>query len=95
MNVVRREVSDRTVFGKICKWVFILFNAIMAFLLFRGCMAAGEHMNNYQTEAARTGSAIGATIGLSMVLFIWLAGVVILGFFVVLTRRKKIIEVDE
>jgi len=43
------------------------------------------------SDAARVGHAIGATIGFSMILSLWVMGDIILGLFVLLTRGDKVI----
>lgn len=95
MGIVRREVSDRTVFGKIVKWAFIAFNVLMLIWLFAGFSAAGEAMSGTVNDAERAGAAIGSTLGLGMIIVLWAMGDVILGMFVLFTRRKKIVEVEE
>jgi hypothetical protein len=93
--VVRREISDRTLVGKIFKWLFIIFNAIMLIALVRGCSATNEVMMNAQSEAERAGAGLGTVLGIGMLLTLWVFGDIILGLFVLFTRRKKIIEVEE
>jgi hypothetical protein len=95
MAIVRREVSDRTVMGKIVKWLFILFNLFMIFALFKGCAGASDIINNAQSEAERAGASIGTAIGVGMIGVVWVIGDIIIGTVVLLTRRKKIIEVEE
>lgn len=95
MGTVQKEVSDRSFFGKLVKWVFIGFNILMLIWLFAGMNAAGDAMENTINEAERAGAAIGTTIGMGLVLFIWAVGDVVLGILVLLTRRKKIITVEE
>jgi hypothetical protein len=95
MAVVRREVSDRTLFGKVVKWVFILFNIFMIFALFKGCSATSDIVANTSSDAERAGAAIGSAIGVGALFVMWALGDVILGMFVLFTRRKKIIESDE
>lgn len=95
MAVVRREVSDRTLFGKIIKWVFILFNILMLVWLVGGFSAASQHVGNATSEAARAGAAIGTALGVGMIMTIWVMGDVIIGILVLLTRRKKVIETEE
>jgi hypothetical protein len=96
MAVVRREVSDRTTFGKIIKWLFILFNLIMAFAMVKGCAAASSAVTaSPQGSAEQAGAAIGTAIGTGMLMMFWVMGDIIIGMFVLFTRRKKIIEVDE
>lgn len=100
MAVVRREVSDRTLMGKIFKYVFIAFNVLMLILFLKGCMVSAEGITNAgmdseYPEAATAGATIGAGLAMGSLLFMWLVGDVILGLFVLFTRRKKIIEVEE
>ena len=95
MAIVRREVSDRTIFGKICKYLFIAFNILMALMLFTGSMGAAEGMQDTATDAEAAGYAIGTAIGVGSILFLWVVGDIILGMFVLFTRRKKIVEIEE
>jgi hypothetical protein len=95
MGVVRREVSDRTVFGKLVKWLFVGFNILMIIWLIAGFGGASTSIQNTVDDAERAGAAIGATIGIGMIIVLWALGDIILGMFVLFTRRKKIIEVEE
>lgn len=100
MAVIRREVSDRTLLGKIIKWIFIAFNLLMLFFMLATCSSSGEAISNASEqseypEAAAAGATIGAGLVTGTLLFVWLAGAVILGLFVLLTRRKKTIETIE
>jgi hypothetical protein len=95
MAVVRREVSDRTVVGKIFKYLFIAFNILMAVILVTGTMGAAEGMQETASDAEAAGAAIGTALGVGSILFLWVVGDIILGSFVLFTRRKKIIEVEE
>jgi hypothetical protein len=100
VTIVRREVSDRTAVGKFFKYLFIAFNILMLVMLFFGCSAASESINSAGAgadypDAAIAGATLGAGLAMGTLLFIWLVGDVILGLFVLFTRRKKIIEVDE
>lgn len=100
MSTVRREVSDRTLMGKIFKYAFIAFNVLMLFAFLKECAASSEGITNAgmsaeYPDAATAGATIGAGLAMGTLLFLWLVGDVILGLFVLFTRRKKIIEVDE
>jgi hypothetical protein len=95
MPTVQREVSDRTMFGKIVKWTFIIFNVLMLIWLVSSCAAVGDISSNASNDAERAGAAIGAGLGVTFLLFVWGVGDVILGLFVLFTRRKKLITVDE
>jgi len=95
MGTVQREVSDRSAFGKLVKWAFIIFNVIMLVWVIAGFGVAGESMDNTVNEAERAGAAIGSTIGIGLLIMLWAFGDVILGIIVLLTRRKKLITVEE
>ncbi len=95
MGIVRREVSDRTAFGKLVKWIFIGFNILMIFWLIVGFGSASDSMQNTVNDAERAGAALGTTIGMGMIIILWALGDIILGMFVLFTRRKKITEIDE
>ena len=82
MAIVRKEVSDRTVFGKIVKWLFILFNILMIVILLRGCAAVSEVAVNTQDSAAAAGVGLGATLGVGMLLVFWVMGDIIIGIVV-------------
>jgi hypothetical protein len=60
-----------------------------------GMGAAGEASEHAVNEAERAGAAIGTGLGFMIILFIWALGDVVLGLFVLFTRRKKLITSDE
>jgi hypothetical protein len=95
MPPVQREVSDRTVFGKLVKWLFIGFNILMMIWIIVGWLAASHVSGGAVSSAERAGAAIGTGLGMMFLLFIWGIGDLILGLFVLFTRRKKIITVEE
>ncbi len=95
MTTVQREVSDRTTFGKLVKWIFIGFNILMLIWMVVGMGAAGDATNSAVNDAERAGAAIGTGLGFMMILFVWALGDVVLGLFVLFTRRKKLITMDE
>ncbi|HWJ39095.1 MAG TPA: hypothetical protein VNR86_10095 [Sphingomicrobium sp.] len=94
-------MSDRTVFGKIVKWLFIGFNVLMFAIAAVSCSSNSQVISNAASsggeyhEAATAGATIGAGLVMGTILFTWVAGDVILGLFVLFTRRKKVIEVEE
>lgn len=90
VETITIERRRRGFFGWIFLIAFWLFNAFMAYAFFGGMNRAGEQMDAATSSAARAGTAIGTMIGGSMVLFWWLAGFVILGGFVLLTRGRKV-----
>jgi hypothetical protein len=95
MPTVQREVSDRSVFGKVIKWIFIAFNILMLIWIISGMVGAGQVSETAVNDAERAGAAIGATLGIGILLVLWAIGDLILGIFVLFTRRKKIITVEE
>lgn len=95
MATVQREVSDRTLMGKVFKWTFIAFNVFMLIWFISGMSAAGSTVGEAVNEAERAGAAIGTTLAAGMLLTIWAIGDVIHGLFVLFTRRKKLITVEE
>ncbi|GAB7259265.1 zinc ribbon domain-containing protein [Dickeya dianthicola] len=78
----------RSFFGKIIKWVFILFNIFMIYSVFAGLGGSGEVINNATSEAERAGAAIGTGIGVMMLGSVWVIGDIIIGILVFLTRPK-------
>ena len=77
------------------KSVFIIFNVLMLIWLVGPCAAVGDISSNASNEAERAGAALGDGLGMTFLLFIWGVGDVILGLFVLFTRRKKLITVEE
>ncbi len=93
-KVIRKEVRQRSGFGKIVKWLFIGFNILMLVWLIAGFVATGDVMDQAASDAEQAGAAIGATIGMGLILAVWAIGDIILGIFVLLTRGTKTI-IDE
>ena len=79
----------RGFFGKLIKFTFVLFNILMIIWLFSYLGSVGEINGQQNSDAARTGVAIGATIGTGLIGSIWVMGDIILGLLVLLTRPKK------
>lgn len=90
MPTIQREVRKRGFFGVIFKWLFIIFNVLMAVWLISYWVRLGG-MEGGSSDAAQAGKAIGGAIGSGMLLFFWVAGDVILGLFVMLTRGQRIL----
>lgn len=95
-KVVRRETRTRSPLGKIIKWVFILFNLLMAFLLLKTCSAVGNVAAIQGNSAEASGAAAagaglaGAAIGGSIMIF-WALGTIILGALTAFTRGPSIV----
>lgn len=78
----------RSIFGKICLWLFYLYNLLMVVWLVGGMSAVSEKTATLATDAERAGAAIGTGLGITMILIIWVIGAVITGLFALLTRPK-------
>ena len=78
----------RSLFGKVVKWAFILFNIFMIYCLFAGLGGSGEVMSNASSDAERAGAAIGTGLGLMAIGSVWVVGDIIIGILVFLTRPK-------
>ena len=77
--------QTRGFFGKIFKWLFILFNVFMAFAIYSGVSGVSEVVEKDTTG----GAIVGAGIGISMLLGLWVMGDIILGAFVFFTKPKS------
>jgi hypothetical protein len=63
----------------------------MAFAIFAGVSGNTEKMGQLTSEAEKAGFAAGTAIGVGALIFVWVAGAVILGLFVLFTRGQKVI----
>lgn len=95
MAAIQREVYKRSLFGKIIKWLFIIFNILMLVWLISGMSSVGDQYNMAASDAERAGTAIGASIGMGIIIFFWVGGAIILGIATLLTRGTKYIITDE
>jgi len=90
-TIIRKEIRKRGFFGWVFLILFVVFNLIMLAWMIGGMNAASN--TAAVGEAAQAGRAVGTAVAAGMILFIWLAGAVILGLFALLTRgRKTIVE---
>lgn len=85
---VQLRKPKRGFFGKLIKWGFIGFNILMVIWLIGGMSAATDGIDA-MSEAGKAGAAIGAGLGVTMILGIWVIGDIILGLLVLLTRPKS------
>lgn len=88
-NQTQLQKTKRSVFGKIIKWAFIGFNILMAIWLISGMASASESISQTTNDAEQAGAVIGTGLGAIMIIFLWLAGAVILGIMTLLTRPKR------
>ena len=91
VKIIRREERKRSVMGRIVKIVFIVFNVVMVLWTGAYLLQISDMHVKATSEAARTGTNIGATLGLGFLAFIWVAGAIILGLIVMMTRGKMTI----
>ena len=78
------SVPKRSVFGMLCKWIFIGFNVLMLCAVIHGVYSASRM--EAAGEAERAGRAVGTAIGVGFILAIWAAGSLILGPLVLFTK---------
>ncbi len=88
-NQTQLQKPKRSVFGKIIKYMFIGFNILMAIWLIGGMASASESISQTTNDAEQAGAVIGTGLGAMMIIFLWLAGAVILGIMTLLTRPKR------
>ncbi len=81
------RVPTRGAFGKLCKWVFILFNVLMLFWMIHVMGIVGD-MPEATSGMVRVGLALGAGAAKVYLLMLWFFGDIILGLFVLFTRPK-------
>lgn len=91
VQVIRREVRKRGFFGKVFKFLFIIFNLLMLAWLVSYWIQIGNMYNAVSSDAERTGASIGATLGTGFLIFFWAAGALILGLLTMLSRGTKIV----
>ena len=91
VQVIRREVRKRGVFGKLLKFLFIAFNLLMLVWLVSYWVQVGSVFNTVNSDVGRTGVSIGATLGTSFIIFFWAAGAIILGLLTMFSRGSKIL----
>jgi hypothetical protein len=87
-KLIRKVIRKRGFFGWIFLIIFLGFNALMIGWLISYWNVIGASVSS-GSEAVRTGSAIGATIGTGVIFFFWMAGAVITGLLAVVTRGRK------
>lgn len=79
----------RSIFGKIIKWSFIIFNVVMFLVLFSFCGEVAQISEQMNDDAAKAGAGLGAALGSTVLLGFWAIVDFILGILVLLTRPKR------
>lgn len=85
---VQLRKPKRGFMGKLFKWAFIGFNALMVLWLATGMGSVSSSYGELASDAERAGAAIGTGIGMTLIMVIWAIGAIILGLFVMFTRPK-------
>lgn len=89
--VVQRHVRKRGFFGKLFKFLFIAFNALMLIWVVSYWVTLGGMFQTAASDSTKTGMEIGAAIGTGALLFLWMAGSVILGLITLLSRGSIVV----
>lgn len=76
----RLNKPKRSIIGKICLWVFILFNIGMPIWVISACSASAT--------AESSAEAVGVGLAGVFLVIVWLVGSIILGIPALLTRAK-------
>jgi hypothetical protein len=71
-------------------WLFLAFNALMAFWVFSAIRMASDQYSSSTDAAHQAGTAIGGTMATGAIFVMWLIGSAILGLIVALTRGKEV-----
>jgi len=79
--------SKRGIFGKLVIFAFWGFNILMVLWIWGGTQSAVQTQSGL-SGAEAAGAAIGTGIGVTLLIFIWLIGAIILGLMALLTRPK-------
>jgi hypothetical protein len=79
----------RGVVGWVFELAFYLFNLIMAIAIISLIWRSGDILAAAETELAKGLAGFGAATKLFILLFVWMAGDLILGSLTVITRRRK------
>lgn len=74
--------------GQIFKWLFILWNILMLIWLISGLVSVSRIDTTNAYEVA--GAAIGAGIGVTLIVIIWVLGDILFGLIALLTRPKAV-----
>ncbi|RWI90520.1 MAG: hypothetical protein EOR22_23545 [Mesorhizobium sp.] len=89
-HIERIEKRKRGFFGMVFWWMFLAFNILMGLWMFAGIKGVSEQYHATTDAASHVGTAIGGTVAVGVLLWIWVFGDIILGLLVVLSRGKKV-----
>jgi hypothetical protein len=88
-SVTKIEKRQRSFVGQFFYLLFIGFNLLMLVWLVSGFINISGIPAD--TDLERAGRAIGAAIGIGVILTIWVIGAMLLGIVVIVTRGEKVI----
>ena len=77
---------NRSMFGKICLWLFYGYNILMVLWMISGLKVSSSIQTTNAAEQA--GAVIGTGIGLTFILMVWCFGTIIIGILAFITRAK-------
>jgi hypothetical protein len=95
MPIIQREVRRRGPVGWVFKVLFIAFNVVMAIWLVSYWGTVGGQISSATSDAAKAGGALGATLGTTMLLLLWVLGTIILGALTFFTRGRAVLITEE
>lgn len=90
-KIISTEIRKRGFFGKVWKWLFIIFNVLMGIWTVSYWVSIGRLYSTTDNQWEQAGTTIGATMGTGALLVFWAIGAAILGGLALATRGKKII----
>jgi hypothetical protein len=86
---VMLEVRERrSRFGRVVKWLFLAFQAVMILLMLGTCAAVGPFLSGADPEVVMGAGMFGA-MALGTLWAIWPLGTLVLGVLLLLTRGRK------
>lgn len=94
MPTIQREIRKRGFFGHVFKWLFIIFNVLMLVWMIAYWKEIGGKVGD-GSDAYTAGANVGAVLGTGFLAFFWVAGDIVLGMFVLLTRGRRILITED
>lgn len=88
-TLITTERTKRGFFGWVFALVFWAWQLLMAAWLITSLNLTTGQYASATSDAARTGTAIGTTIGMTFLLLVWALGSLIFGMLMFFTRGKK------
>ncbi|WP_370931493.1 hypothetical protein [Bartonella sp. DGB1] len=95
MATIQKEIRQRSIIGKIIKWIFIAFNILMLLWLGSVIFLTGDIISSSSDAAFQAGAVFGGAFAMGIILNVWVIGDIILGILTLLTRGTKYIITEE